>query len=56
MAHSLRFGLFGPAGLVGFARVITDRSTFAYLTDVIFEDGSRDKGLGRIASLLAAHG
>ena len=47
MANSLCFGLLGAAGLVGFARVITDRSTFAYLTDVVIEDGSRGKGLGR---------
>jgi len=31
---SLCFGLFDHGGQVGFARVVTDRATFAYLCDV----------------------
>jgi hypothetical protein len=32
--HSLCFGVFCRGKQVGFARVITDRATFAYLADV----------------------
>jgi len=33
--------------LVGLARVITDRATFAYLTDVVIASSMRGQGLGR---------
>jgi GNAT superfamily N-acetyltransferase len=32
---------------VGFARVITDRATFAYLADVFVTEGHRERGLGK---------
>jgi GNAT superfamily N-acetyltransferase len=47
IAHSLAFGIYRGAAQVGFARVITDRATFAYLADVFVLEGSRGHGLGR---------
>lgn len=46
--HSLAFAVVGEEGLVGFARVITDYSTFAYLADVIIAPECRGKGLGQL--------
>jgi GNAT superfamily N-acetyltransferase len=47
MANSLCFGLFDGASQVGFARVITDRATFAYLCDVYILESHRGRGLGK---------
>jgi GNAT superfamily N-acetyltransferase len=47
IAHSLCFGLFHEAAQVGFARVVTDYSTYAYLCDVYVLEAHRDKGLGK---------
>lgn len=44
---SLCFGLFGAEGQLGFARVITDGATFAYLCDVYILEAHRGRGLGR---------
>lgn len=47
MEGSLNFGLLSPEGRqVGFARVVTDRATFAWLCDVYVDRGSRGAGLG----------
>jgi GNAT superfamily N-acetyltransferase len=47
-AGSLAFGLYAPTGeQVGYARVVTDRATFAYLADVYVLDAHRGRGLGR---------
>ncbi|GAA1736434.1 GNAT family N-acetyltransferase [Luedemannella helvata] len=45
---SLTFGVYAPetGELVGFARVITDLATFAYLCDVYIDRGARGHGLG----------
>ena len=43
---SLSFGLYDAARQIGFARVITDRATFAYLADVYVLDAWRGRGLG----------
>ncbi|GAA1832396.1 GNAT family N-acetyltransferase [Luedemannella flava] len=45
---SLSFGVYAPESgdLVGFARVITDLATFAYLCDVYIARGARGHGLG----------
>jgi GNAT superfamily N-acetyltransferase len=43
--HSLCFGLYHERAQVGFARVITDRTTFAYLCDVYVLEAHRGKGL-----------
>ena len=46
--HSLSFGLYeGNDGRqVGFARVVTDFATFAWLCDVFIDDAQRGQGLG----------
>ena len=43
---SICFGLFHGERQVGFARVITDRATFAYLADVYVLEDYRGRGLG----------
>ena len=45
MAHSLSFGLLHKQQLVGFARVITDYATFAYVGDVFVLPEFRGQGL-----------
>jgi GNAT superfamily N-acetyltransferase len=45
--HSLCFGLFQGTQQVGFGRVITDRATFAYLSDVFVIEQYRGRGLGK---------
>lgn len=45
MAHSLSFGLLHEQQLVGFARVITDYATFAYVGDVFVLPEFRGQGL-----------
>jgi GNAT superfamily N-acetyltransferase len=45
--HSLVVGLYAPDGAqVGFARVVTDRSTFGWLCDVFVDPAHRGLGLG----------
>lgn len=44
---SLPFSLFHGPRQVGFARVVTDRATFAYLADVYVLEELRGRGLGR---------
>jgi len=47
--HSLCFGLLSGKGKqVGFARMITDKATFAYLADVFILEQYRSKGLSKI--------
>lgn len=45
--NSLCFGLYQQEMQIGFARVITDYSTFAYLGDVFVVEGYRRRGLGK---------
>jgi len=45
--HSLCFGLYQDHRQIGFARVITDRATFAYLGDVFVLEAFRGHGLAR---------
>lgn len=47
IANSLCFGLFHGPHQVGFARVITDKATFAYLSDVYVLEPHRGKGLSK---------
>jgi GNAT superfamily N-acetyltransferase len=47
IANSLCFGLFYQASQVGFARVVTDKATFAYLGDVYVLDAHRGTGLSK---------
>jgi GNAT superfamily N-acetyltransferase len=52
MEHSLCFGAFDEGRQVGFARVISDRTTFAYICDVFALESHRGGGVGK--SLMAA--
>ncbi|MGB8338800.1 MAG: GNAT family N-acetyltransferase [Burkholderiales bacterium] len=45
--HLLCFGLYLGQAQIGFARVITDRTAFAYLCDVYVIEAHRGKGLGK---------
>ena len=45
--NSLVFGLYRGGDQIGFARVVTDHATFAYLADVFVVEAERGKGLGR---------
>jgi GNAT superfamily N-acetyltransferase len=47
IACSLCFALFHAERQVGFARVVTDRATFAYLCDVYVLEEHRGRGLGK---------
>ena len=47
IAHSLAFGLYCDGEQIGFARVVTDEATFAYLADVFVVAGKRNAGLGQ---------
>ncbi len=46
VAHSLGFGLFHRDRQVGFARVISDFTKFAYLADVYVLEEHQGRGLG----------
>lgn len=49
LRHSLCFGLYAPDGRqAGFARVVTDRATFAYLCDVFVLAEFRGRGLSKL--------
>ena len=46
--NSIAFGVYTESGdQVGFARVVTDRATFAWLADVYVESAHRGHGLGK---------
>jgi GNAT superfamily N-acetyltransferase len=45
--NSLTFGVFAGEEQVGFARVVTDYATFAYLADVFILEPHRRRGLGK---------
>ena len=54
--HSLCFGVYHEQTQVGFARVITDRATFAYLADVFIVEQHRGRGLGKwLIGTIVAH-
>lgn len=44
---SLCFGVYHQEKQIGFARVITDEATFAYLCDVFIDEAHRGKGLSK---------
>jgi len=48
IAHSLCFGAYGSRGQVGFARVISDYATYAYIADVFVLPPARGKGIGKL--------
>lgn len=45
--HSMCFGVFEAGQQIGFARVITDYCTFAYLADVFIDTNQSGKGYGK---------
>ncbi len=45
--HSLAFGVYKDGKQVGFARVITDFATFAYIGDVFILEDYRGQGLSK---------
>lgn len=45
--HSLCFGLYEKDTQIGFARVITDKTSFAYLADVFVLETRQGHGLGK---------
>ncbi|MEY4729209.1 MAG: hypothetical protein RL020_367 [Pseudomonadota bacterium] len=54
--YSLCFGLYQDREQVGFARIITDRTAFAYLCDVYVLEAHRGKGLGEwLMQCVASH-
>jgi GNAT superfamily N-acetyltransferase len=56
IANSVSFGVYDGDVLVGFGRVVTDLSTYAYWTDVVIADRYRGRGLGRwLSECMLAH-
>jgi GNAT superfamily N-acetyltransferase len=56
IANSLCFGIYLGATQVGFARLVTDRATFAYLADVFVLEPHRGRGLSRaLMELILSH-
>ena len=54
--NSLTFAVFEGKKQVGFARVITDRATFAYVADVYVLEEYRGRGLARwLMETIGAH-
>lgn len=47
IAHSLNFGVFHEGKQIGFARVISDYATIAYLGDVYVLESYRGRGLSK---------
>lgn len=45
---SICFGVYIKGEQIGFARVITDKATFAYLADVFIDEKYRGKGYSKI--------
>jgi len=57
IAGSLCVGAYRAGRQLGFARVVTDRATFAYLADVFVLDEARGQGIGRamVRALMEHH-
>ncbi|MGH9907435.1 MAG: GNAT family N-acetyltransferase [Pyrinomonadaceae bacterium] len=54
--NSLSFGLFKGDQQIGFARVVTDYATFAWLADVFVEEQYRKRGLGKwLVQVIISH-
>lgn len=53
---SLCFGVFENSRQVGFARMVTDKATFAYLADVFIIEEYRGRGLSKwLMEIIMAH-
>jgi GNAT superfamily N-acetyltransferase len=56
IANSLCFGLYHHDAQVGFARIVTDYATFAWVSDVFILDPHRGRGLSRwLMQTIVAH-
>jgi len=56
LEHSLNFGVYEEGKQVGFARVITDYATFAYIGDVFILNDHRGQGLSKwLMQVIADH-
>lgn len=56
ISHSMCFGLYRGSEQVGFARAVTDYSTFTYFCDVIIAPEHRGNGLGKwMVETILAH-
>ena len=56
LAHSLCFGAYESDRQIGFARVVTDRATFAWLADVFVVAPRRGRGIsGLLMNAVIAH-
>ena len=54
--NSLNFGLYKSKQQIGFARVVTDYATFAWLADVFVLDTYRGRGLGKwLVEVILSH-
>lgn len=54
--NSLNFGLYKAEQQIGFARVVTDYATFAWLADVFVLDTYRGSGLGKwLVEVILSH-
>ncbi|HYB02564.1 MAG TPA: GNAT family N-acetyltransferase [Ktedonobacteraceae bacterium] len=54
--HSLSFGLYTQGKQIGFARVITDYATYAYIGDVYILEDFRGQGLSKwLMRVIADH-
>ena len=47
-ANSMPFAAYRDGELAGFARVVTDHTTFAWLADVFVVPGHRGRGVGKL--------
>jgi len=56
LANSLCFGVYLGEEQVGFARVVSDRATFAWLDDVFIAEEHRRRGYGKaLVAAVVAH-
>lgn len=56
ITNSLCFGLYESGKQIGFARLVTDMATFAYLADVFILKEHRGKGLSKwLISVIQSH-
>ena len=54
--HSICFGIYHQETQVGFARIVSDEATFAYLADVFIKEEHRGKGLSKqLMEFIHAH-
>lgn len=56
IANSLCFGLYKENQQIGFARLVTDKATFAYLADVFVLEEHRGQGLSKwLMEIIQSH-